>query len=386
LWATAVVGNSWGHAVTTHSDGSATVTGWFMGTVRAGDYSLSGAGGFDIFVGRISAQGQWLWAVKVDGTEYDSGWDVAATPDGGAIVTGSFGRTVTFGAQQLTSAFGGHFYNDAFVAKVSSTGEWLWAKNFGGFGDDDGYGVSVFSDGSAVVTGRFAGTMTLDSINISSVNDQWYDAFVAKISSSGNWIYGTNAGSGTDDFSGRSVTALSDGTAVVTGDLPSAALFGSHQLNGFSSHTGIFVAKIGTTGQWQWATSAGGTNGHLQSFSITRGPSNSLYVVGTITSTVAFSDITATSAHIDPDAFIAKMASTGQWEWVSVSGGEGTTSTSTRGDEATGLAILSDGSMIVVGSFIGNMQIGSTSLAADWRRSEYPFATKISASGVYLNF
>jgi len=355
--------------------------------VRAGSYSLSGSSGFDIFVGRVSAQGQWLWAVKVDGLDFDTGWDVAATPDGGALVTGSFGRTVTFGAQQLTSAFGGLSYGtDVFVAKISSTGEWLWAKNIGGFGDDVGYGISVFPDGSAAVTGTFAGTMALGSINVSSVNDQWFDVFVAKISSSGNWIYGINAGSGTDDFSGRSVTALSDGTAVVTGDLPSGALFGSHQLNGFSSHTGIFVAKVGTTGLWQWATSAGGTNGHLQSFSIASGPNNSLYVVGTITSTVTFSDIAATSAHIDPDAFIAKMTSTGQWAWVSVSGGAGTTSTSTRGDEATGVAFLSDGSMIIVGSFIGNMQIGSTSLAADYRRSEYPFAAKISASGVYLNF
>jgi hypothetical protein len=52
----------------------------------------------------------------------------------------------------------------------------------------------------------------------------------------------------------------------------------------------------------------------------------------------------------------------------------------------TATAILGDGSLIFVGSFFGNMQIGNTNLSAGWHRWEYPFAAKISSTGEYLYF
>ena len=68
------------------------------------------------------------------------------------MVTGIFEGTASFGSGiSLTSA--GSW--DIFVAKVSSSGAWVWALRAGGSSYDSGWGISALADGSAVVTGGF---------------------------------------------------------------------------------------------------------------------------------------------------------------------------------------------------------------------------------------
>ena len=60
----------------------------------------------------------------------------------------------TFGSTILTSSGG----KDIFVAKLSSSGSWLWAVKAGGSGVDGGDAIAVDSSGNSYVTGYFGGT------------------------------------------------------------------------------------------------------------------------------------------------------------------------------------------------------------------------------------
>jgi DNA-binding beta-propeller fold protein YncE len=119
-----------------------------------------------------------IQAVGAGGSNSDFGYGISALADGSALVTGLFQGTASFGSGiSLTSAGPA----DIFVAKVSSSGAWVWALRAGGSYYDFGYRISALADGSALVTGHFRGTASFDSgISLTSSAGS-YDIFVMKV-------------------------------------------------------------------------------------------------------------------------------------------------------------------------------------------------------------
>ena len=105
-----------------------------------------------------------LWARRAGGSSYDCGSGIAALSDGGALVSGRFYGSATFGsgepnATTLTSEGD----KDIFVAKYNPDGTLAWARHAGGSQNDYGYGIAALSNGSALVTGYFYGSATFGS-------------------------------------------------------------------------------------------------------------------------------------------------------------------------------------------------------------------------------
>jgi hypothetical protein len=175
------------------------------------------------------------WATKAGGSGDDSGYGISALPDGSSIVTGYFDGTATFGSSTLTSA--GNI--DVFTAKMNADGTWAWATKAGGPGYDKGEGVSALPDGSSIVTGYFDGTATFGSTILISGGSG--DVFVAKMNADGTWAWATQAG-GTGGDVGYGVSALPDGSSIVTGDFEGAATFGSTTLTSAGSYD-VFTAR-----------------------------------------------------------------------------------------------------------------------------------------------
>ena len=82
----------------------------------------------------LSADPSWVFGVG--GLEYDQATDVAIDAAGNVYAVGRFNGTVDFdpgpGTAELTSAGG----SDAFVAKYSPNGTYLWARQMGGPASD----------------------------------------------------------------------------------------------------------------------------------------------------------------------------------------------------------------------------------------------------------
>ena len=87
-------------SVSTLADGSTIVTGQFSGTVDFGFFRLTSSGSADIYVAKVDASGEYVWAVRAGGSNsssWDTGRGVSVLADGSAIVTGSFRGTADFG-------------------------------------------------------------------------------------------------------------------------------------------------------------------------------------------------------------------------------------------------------------------------------------------------
>src|SRR5262249_11311554 len=132
-------------SVATAADGTVFVAGAF---VDSGTFDLDGpsettltptgsAGGF---LRHHNPPGPPLWAKSIHGDGYDVAFAVAATVDGGVVLTGRFdGSTVTAGegeANQTTLTSGGGAF-DLWIARYQADGSLAWAKRAGGASVDD---------------------------------------------------------------------------------------------------------------------------------------------------------------------------------------------------------------------------------------------------------
>ncbi|MFH1675379.1 MAG: hypothetical protein ABIC40_00035, partial [bacterium] len=128
---------------------------------------LISAGSYDIFIARYNPDGSLEWAKCAGGVNYDYGFEITTLSDNSTIVTGYFGWTATFGKDesnqtQLDSAGG----PDIFIARYNPNGSLVWAKCAGGtsyvpdYITDTGQRITTLSDNSIVVTGYFMGTAT----------------------------------------------------------------------------------------------------------------------------------------------------------------------------------------------------------------------------------
>jgi hypothetical protein len=109
----------------------------------------------DLFVGKLSATGNWQWVVSAGGAGEDSGAGITVDAAGRATITGSFtGAAVRFGSLPPLTAAGG---TDIVIAQLNADGTWRWAVGGGGPGNDYGRALAPSPTGSVQIVGLFEG-------------------------------------------------------------------------------------------------------------------------------------------------------------------------------------------------------------------------------------
>jgi hypothetical protein len=170
------------------------------------------------FVTKFSADGRSLvYSTYLGGTANDVAEAIALDPDGRALVTGnatSADFPVTAGAFQKTLRGG----NDVFVTKFQLGGGGLFYSTFlGGSGSEGGSSIAVDSLGRAYVAGDTSSTdfPVLSPIQAHLGGAQ--DAFVTKLSATGNALFFSTYLGGTADDVANSIRLDSNGNAFVGG-------------------------------------------------------------------------------------------------------------------------------------------------------------------------
>ncbi|MBL4593355.1 MAG: T9SS type A sorting domain-containing protein [Flavobacteriales bacterium] len=168
------------------------ITGSFEDTVDfdpgPGIFNLISNGGKDIFLQKLDANGDLLWAKSIGGVSDDEGMCIALNANGWIGVTGYFQDTVNFapptGSNYLSSVGG----KDIFVLSIAANGDFRWTKSIGGTADDVGTSITVDVWVDYYVTGYFSGTVDFnpDTGITNLVSTAGYDAFVLKLSDN-NW-------------------------------------------------------------------------------------------------------------------------------------------------------------------------------------------------------
>ncbi len=216
-------GVEYGEGITVDSHGSAYITGRTgsdenFPTKDPYQDTYGGGTGGDVFVTKLSPTGKYLlYSTYLGGSDGEVGWSIALDNHENAYVTGrtSSSNFPTKNAYQETH--GGGFF-DAFITKLSTAGDDLVYSTFlGGNNYDYGCGIAVDHPGSAYMTGYTS------SSNFPVVNayQETYgggcDAFVTKLTPSGNVLsYSTYLG-GSGSENGRDIAVDSNRNAYVTG-------------------------------------------------------------------------------------------------------------------------------------------------------------------------
>jgi hypothetical protein len=361
-----------GFGVVGLADGTSLVSGMFYGTATFGpgetnETTLTSAGDSDMFVAKYNRDGTLAWAKRAGGTDNEEATGIARAADGGAFVTGRFGEygtlvgyAATFGGGEpnettLTSAG----EDDVFVAKYNPDGTLAWATTAGGASNDAGSDIAALPDGTTLVTGRFSGmlgngtaTFGAGEPNETTLSAfEGYHLFVAKYNANGTLAWATRAGG-----EGHAVAALTDGSAVVTGEFRYGATFGPGEPNETTltaDEWGIFVAKYNADGTLAWAKYSPGTYAHTGSISfagdIAALVDDRVLLCGFLPQAGTFGAGEPNETTLTPygqrDMFLAKHNADGTLAWAKQVGGTG----ASAGGKC--IASLPDRSAIVGGIF-----------------------------------
>jgi hypothetical protein len=217
-------------------DGAANVilAGYFKSSISLGGPTLTTAGGFDIFLTKLSPLGAHVWSKRFGDVQNQASscsappnsLTVTADPAGNTILAGKLVGSVDFGGAPLISTGA-----DAFVAKFNLTGAHLWSKRFGGVT----LGRVAADAGSAVLlTGSSTGTVDFGGGSLPGMG-----GFVAKLAADGSHIWSHRlAGIG-----GSSIAAGPSPHVFLTGALNGTEDFGGTPLVS-AGGPDAFVAKI----------------------------------------------------------------------------------------------------------------------------------------------
>jgi len=239
------------HAITTDADGNVYTTGSFNGTTDfdpgPGVQSYTPTG-YDIFIQKLDANGNFLWAKRMGGAEYEHGVSIATDANSNVYTTGNFRGTVDFnpgsGIQQLTASG----TKDIFIQKLDANGNFLWVKQMGGTGQDGGVAITADAGGNIYTTGFFSGEADFDPgagvQNLTSAGGS--DIFIQKLDSEGNFLWAKQIG-GSDSDGGISITTNLNNNVYTTGYFSETADFNpdSDSINLTSAGSrDIFIQKM----------------------------------------------------------------------------------------------------------------------------------------------
>ncbi len=174
----------------------------------------------------------------------------------------------------------------------------------GGAGEDIASGVSARANGSSIITGLFRGTAIFGTTTLTSAGSN--DAFMAKVKANGTYAWAIRVGgSGAAGASG--VSALANGSSIITGSFKGIATFGTTTLTSSGGSVDTFTAKINANGTYAWATRGGGT-GNEYAFGVSARANGSSIIIGSFTGTAIFgSTPPLTSSGGSDDTFTARI-------------------------------------------------------------------------------
>jgi hypothetical protein len=232
--------HTWANSVAVDSAGNALITGSFGGKAAFGDTMLLGEGGLGVFVAKYGPDGALQWARAASGSGRDVGHAVAADRSDNVVVTGSFSRSITFGATALNS----DDRNDAFIAKYTPAGAVAWARAIGGGGEDAVRAIVGDGRGNLLVTGSFRGEIELGSTRLTSAGNR--DIFVAALDPEGTAFWARSAG-GTDTDNGFGIASDGQGGFYITGSFADTAVFNGVALTSAGSDD-LFIVRMAYRG------------------------------------------------------------------------------------------------------------------------------------------
>lgn len=170
-----------GYGLTLDTAGNPYITGNFSRTATFGTLSLTSAGNFDVFVAKLNSAGNFLWATRAGGPDYDYG-DRLISQDNELYLAGHYFSTTTLG----TSTFNSVGQTDIVLCQLSDSGNILSAVGAGSTGTDLITSLRAGGNSQVYASGYFLGANITFGATTLSGQAAVNKGFVVQASSGGS--------------------------------------------------------------------------------------------------------------------------------------------------------------------------------------------------------
>jgi len=260
----------------------------------------------DYWIVKIDSFGNIQWDKDFGGTGEDWLFSLQQTTDGGYILGGYSGSGISGNKTQATWG-----YVDYWIVKIDSLGNLQWDKDFGGTGNDvlsslqqttdEGYILGGYSDSG------ISGNKTEPTWGY---NDYW----IVKIDSLGNFQWDKDLG-GTNGDRLSSLQQTTDGGYILGGISYSGQSGNKTQaLWGVYGYPDYWVVKIDLNGKIQWDKDFGGTLTEDDFGNITQTSDGGYLMAGTSYSPIS-GDKSEANLFWDEQTWVLKADAFGNKQW-----------------------------------------------------------------------
>jgi hypothetical protein len=358
-WVSSVggAGNTSGGKIGLDAAGSVYTAGTFDNTTDfdpgAGVNNLTSAGNSDIYIQKLDAAGNYLWAIAFggQGSDFVNSMDVDAA--GNVYIAGMFSDTVDFdpGAGVNSIAAAGSY--DGFYMKLDASGGLVWVRTTQGLNFESVEDIRAGASG-IYITGYFTGTVDFDAGAgvATQVSNGSTDGFIQKVDASGNFVWVRAVGGTGMDRGLKLVTDAADNVYVAGGFEATVDLDPGVGIANTTSSGGEdgFVLKLDGSGNTVFTRSFGGSAEEYIT-SMTMDISGNIFLGGGFFGT---SDLDpgagnyAVTSNGARDMFVSKLNASGNFVWAAAAGGSGY-------EHIGSLSTDGAGNLYATGSFSGTI-------------------------------
>lgn len=305
------------------------------GSAGAAGFDHKAVGSDDLFAIALDKDGtpQWMWTLG--GIDSDGANAVAATPDGGWVIGGSYTDSIAVGNLKLKSKG----QTDALLVKLAATGDIEWIKSFGGRYQDTIMHLAVDANGNVYVQGHFADTSDWGGKPLKAGGGSDNDVVVAKYDTNGDHVWSKNVGNGFNDVAGG-ITVDRAGYVTMVGSFESKGpiSFGDDDSHVSLGESDAYIARFDTAGKLQWARTFGAEREDV-AWGIAADAAGNTVTTGWFQRSVDFGKGPVAS-NGNKDAFAAKFDAKGRLVWVQTWGDH-------DHDQGRGVALDDKGNAVV---------------------------------------
>jgi len=339
-------GEDVGNGIAIDEDGYITVVGLFSDVMEVGTTPLKSAGSDDIFIVRLTPEGDIAWARRVGGTDSDAAHDVVTGKSGDIVVTGSFKKSMQVGKDTIASQGN----EDIFVLKLDSDGYLEWIVRHGGRYRDFGQQVEMTGDGGVVLLAEFTDDVSFGGEVLKNQGNR--DLALVAMNPDGSHRWSKSFGSPFNEL-GLGLAVDPAGNIVLTGSFDNEITFGGDVFKS-QGESDIYVAKFDASGGHLWSKAYGAAREDI-GHSVAVDTFGNIVVGGWFWHSVDFGGGELESTSGNKDAFLLKLSESGEHLWSKRLGDR-------DHDQIRGVAIHHSGRIAAAGIFRFSLQFAGESL------------------------
>lgn len=350
-------GDDVGLNIATDTLGNVYTTGYYQGTVDFDPgpaiFNLTAVGGNDIYLLKLDSTGGFIWAKSMGGLSNEQGSCIAFDNMANVYLTGYYFATADFNPGtptfNLTSA--GDY--DAYILKLDSSGNFIWAKSLGGIEFDQSQAITIDDNNNIITCGFFLSTVDFDpGVGVFNLTPTGLaDAYILKLDSSGNFIWAKNFGGINCDAYATALTTDDSGNVYSIGSFTGTVDFdpgvNSFNLTAPIGATNAFISKMDSSGNFAWTKALVGLAA-IDGTSIILDAAKDIYFSGFFLGTFDLNPGTPTvivnSFDGEEDVLVCKLDNSGNYLWGKTFGGPGT-------DLGRGLSLDNAANVYITGTF-----------------------------------